>query len=196
LGGRAEVGRGTPYGEVHARIAGPARVDQQHADPAVRIGGLATGHRKIERLTGREFDIPEGSTEVTWFQKEVFRGMRRRYPKGWGEDYQKQAEYEMGAKDRASPSVDVDASSAWGERHHDVRARCLRRTCVRQTQFPPEPRATVVAPRGRAARKRWPASSSIPPDGDYLVTTTWRALLDATPPSAATSPRGWRPSLG
>ncbi|MFJ7075553.1 hypothetical protein [Streptomyces sp. NPDC098781] len=30
------------------------------------------------------------------------------------------------------------------------------------------------------ARKRWPASSSIPPDGDYLVTTTWRALLDAT----------------
>ena len=30
------------------------------------------------------------------------------------------------------------------------------------------------------ARKRRPASSSIPPDGDYLVTTTWRALLDAT----------------
>jgi hypothetical protein len=37
-----------------------ARPDRQHADPAVRIGGLATGHRKIERLTGREFDIPEG----------------------------------------------------------------------------------------------------------------------------------------
>lgn len=30
------------------------------------------------------------------------------------------------------------------------------------------------------ARQSWPTSSSIPPDGDYLVTTTWRALLDAT----------------
>ncbi|MET7387229.1 hypothetical protein ACFYPT_20525 [Streptomyces sp. NPDC005529] len=30
------------------------------------------------------------------------------------------------------------------------------------------------------ARQPWPTSSSIPPDGDYLVTTTWRALLDAT----------------
>lgn len=30
------------------------------------------------------------------------------------------------------------------------------------------------------AQQSWPTSSSIPPDGNYLVTTTWRALLDAT----------------
>ncbi|MFE2315911.1 hypothetical protein ACFXC8_22710 [Streptomyces sp. NPDC059441] len=30
------------------------------------------------------------------------------------------------------------------------------------------------------AQQPWPTSSNIPPDGDYLVTTTWRALLDAT----------------
>ncbi|MFJ6570799.1 DNA polymerase III subunit alpha [Streptomyces sp. NPDC091292] len=42
-----------------------------------------------------KFDIPDGFTEVTWFQEEVFRGMRRRFPGGWGEAYQKQVEYEL-----------------------------------------------------------------------------------------------------
>jgi DNA polymerase-3 subunit alpha len=42
-----------------------------------------------------KFDIPEGYTEVTWFQEEVRRGMERRYPGGVPEDRQKQAEYEM-----------------------------------------------------------------------------------------------------
>lgn len=42
------------------------------------------------------FDVPEGYTEVTWFQEEVRRGMARRYPGGVPADRQKQAEYEMG----------------------------------------------------------------------------------------------------
>ncbi len=41
------------------------------------------------------FDVPEGFTEVTWFRDEVLRGMRRRYPDGWDERYQKLVEYEM-----------------------------------------------------------------------------------------------------
>ncbi|MGP4002831.1 DNA polymerase III subunit alpha [Streptomyces sp. 8N706] len=41
------------------------------------------------------FDVPEGYTEVSWFQEEVRRGMARRYPGGVPEDRQKQAEYEM-----------------------------------------------------------------------------------------------------
>ncbi|MFJ9030828.1 DNA polymerase III subunit alpha [Streptomyces sp. NPDC102274] len=41
------------------------------------------------------FDIPEGWTEVTWFQEEVRRGLERRYPGGVPEDRRKQAEYEM-----------------------------------------------------------------------------------------------------
>ncbi|MFI7065731.1 DNA polymerase III subunit alpha [Kribbella sp. NPDC050124] len=42
------------------------------------------------------FAVPEGYTEVTWFQDEVRRGMRRRYQDGWGEEYQKLVEYETG----------------------------------------------------------------------------------------------------
>ncbi len=41
------------------------------------------------------FDVPEGYTEVTWFQEEVKRGMARRYPGGVPEDRQKLVEYEM-----------------------------------------------------------------------------------------------------
>ncbi|KAB8168686.1 DNA polymerase III subunit alpha [Streptomyces sp. 3MP-14] len=43
-----------------------------------------------------KFDVPEGYTEVTWFQEEVRRGLARRYPGGVPEDRQRQAEYEMG----------------------------------------------------------------------------------------------------
>ncbi|MBH5334376.1 DNA polymerase III subunit alpha [Streptomyces pactum] len=41
------------------------------------------------------FEVPEGYTEVTWFQEEVKRGMARRYPGGVPEDRQKLVEYEM-----------------------------------------------------------------------------------------------------
>ncbi|MCW5249326.1 MULTISPECIES: DNA polymerase III subunit alpha [unclassified Streptomyces] len=42
-----------------------------------------------------KFDIPDGYTEVTWFQEEVRRGMERRFPGGIPEDRQRQAAYEM-----------------------------------------------------------------------------------------------------
>ncbi|MCX4905178.1 DNA polymerase III subunit alpha [Streptomyces sp. NBC_00878] len=42
-----------------------------------------------------KFEIPDGFTEVTWFREEVLNGMRRRFPQGWEESYQKQAEFEM-----------------------------------------------------------------------------------------------------
>ncbi|ATL82231.1 MULTISPECIES: DNA polymerase III subunit alpha [Streptomyces] len=41
------------------------------------------------------FDVPEGYTEVTWFQEEVKKGMARRFPGGVPEDRQSLAEYEM-----------------------------------------------------------------------------------------------------
>ncbi|MEU9609502.1 DNA polymerase III subunit alpha, partial [Streptomyces sp. NPDC048057] len=42
-----------------------------------------------------KFDIPDGYTETTWFRAEVLTGMRRRYPDGWDERYQKQVDYEL-----------------------------------------------------------------------------------------------------
>ncbi|MET7766497.1 DNA polymerase III subunit alpha [Streptomyces sp. NPDC005393] len=41
------------------------------------------------------FDVPEGYTEVSWFQEEVKKGMARRFPGGVPEDRQKLVEYEM-----------------------------------------------------------------------------------------------------
>ncbi|MCA2212373.1 DNA polymerase III subunit alpha [Jidongwangia harbinensis] len=42
------------------------------------------------------FPVPEGETEETWFRKETFRGLARRYPGGVPETHVKQAEYELG----------------------------------------------------------------------------------------------------
>jgi DNA polymerase III subunit alpha len=41
------------------------------------------------------FAVPDGETEESWFRKEVWRGMDRRYPGGYGEDRKRQAEFEM-----------------------------------------------------------------------------------------------------
>ena len=41
------------------------------------------------------FDVPEGWTEVTWFREEVARGLRRRFPGGATDAYERQAAYEM-----------------------------------------------------------------------------------------------------
>ncbi|RKN06089.1 DNA polymerase III subunit alpha [Streptomyces radicis] len=57
----------------------------------VEIGGWFEPRDLMPR-----FDVPEGYTEVTWFQEEVRRGMERRYPGGVPEDRARQAEYEMG----------------------------------------------------------------------------------------------------
>lgn len=42
-----------------------------------------------------KFEIPDGFTEITWFQEEVRVGMARRFPNGVPDDRQKQVEYEM-----------------------------------------------------------------------------------------------------
>ena len=69
---------------------------QQGCDNTRLIAEMAdtTGMFESRNLMPK-FDIPEGFTEVTWFREEVTRGMRRRFPQGWEESYQKQAEYEM-----------------------------------------------------------------------------------------------------
>ena len=42
------------------------------------------------------FPLPEGETESSWFRKEVWRGMDRRYPSGYDQPRRAQAEYEIG----------------------------------------------------------------------------------------------------
>ncbi|MBO2446313.1 DNA polymerase III subunit alpha [Actinomadura barringtoniae] len=42
------------------------------------------------------FPVPDGETEESWFRAEVWRGLRRRFPGGYGDDYRERAEYEMG----------------------------------------------------------------------------------------------------
>ncbi|HUA27487.1 MAG TPA: DNA polymerase III subunit alpha [Streptosporangiaceae bacterium] len=43
-----------------------------------------------------KFPLPEGETESSWFRKEVWRGMDRRYTGGYDEQRRVQAEYEIG----------------------------------------------------------------------------------------------------
>src|SRR5258708_33256902 len=40
--------------------------------------------------------LPQGETEVTWFRKEVWVGMDRRFPDGYDEERRSRATYEMG----------------------------------------------------------------------------------------------------
>jgi DNA polymerase III subunit alpha len=42
------------------------------------------------------FPLPEGETEVSWFRKEFWAGMDRRFPDGYDEERRTRAEYEMG----------------------------------------------------------------------------------------------------
>jgi DNA polymerase-3 subunit alpha len=42
------------------------------------------------------FPLPAGESELTWFRKEVWAGMERRFPGGYDEERTKRAEYEMG----------------------------------------------------------------------------------------------------
>ncbi len=43
-----------------------------------------------------DFPLPEGESEVSWFRKEVWSGMDRRFPGGYDDEREKRAEYEMG----------------------------------------------------------------------------------------------------
>ncbi len=41
------------------------------------------------------FPVPEGETEAGWFEKEVWKGMQRRYPGGFSERHREQVDYEI-----------------------------------------------------------------------------------------------------
>src|SRR6266567_4500897 len=43
-----------------------------------------------------DFPLPPGETELTWFRKEVWAGMDRRFPAGYDDERRRRAEYEMG----------------------------------------------------------------------------------------------------
>jgi hypothetical protein len=48
-----------------------------------------------DRLMPR-FPVPEGYTEHTWFEKEVWEGMKRRFPNGISPEHESRAKYEIG----------------------------------------------------------------------------------------------------
>ena len=54
-----------------------------------------TGMFEFHNLMPR-FPVPEGETEESWFRKETFAGLARRYPDGIPEGHVVQAEYELG----------------------------------------------------------------------------------------------------
>ncbi|MFC4147146.1 DNA polymerase III subunit alpha [Micromonospora mangrovi] len=54
-----------------------------------------TGMFEFHNLMPR-FPVPEGETEESWFRKETFAGLARRYPGGIPEGHLVQAEYELG----------------------------------------------------------------------------------------------------
>ncbi|MDR7279568.1 DNA polymerase III subunit alpha [Catenuloplanes atrovinosus] len=54
-----------------------------------------TGMFTFRNLMPR-FPVPEGETEESWFRKEVFEGLKRRFPGGIPETHTTQAEYEIG----------------------------------------------------------------------------------------------------
>jgi DNA polymerase III subunit alpha len=57
----------------------------------VDTAGMFEFHNLMPR-----FPVPEGETEESWFRKETFAGLARRYPGGVPETHVKQAEYELG----------------------------------------------------------------------------------------------------
>ncbi|GAA2712371.1 DNA polymerase III subunit alpha [Micromonospora olivasterospora] len=59
----------------------------EKVDPA----GMFTFHNLMPR-----FPIPEGESEESWFRKETFAGLARRFPNGIPEGHVVQAEYELG----------------------------------------------------------------------------------------------------
>ncbi|MGC5334306.1 DNA polymerase III subunit alpha [Micromonospora sp. DT62] len=59
----------------------------EKVDPA----GMFEFHNLMPR-----FPVPDGETEESWFRKETFAGLERRYPGGIPEGHVRQAEYELG----------------------------------------------------------------------------------------------------
>jgi DNA polymerase-3 subunit alpha len=48
-----------------------------------------------ERNLMPRFPVPEGETEESWFRKEVWAGMDRRFPDGYDDEHKRQADYEI-----------------------------------------------------------------------------------------------------
>jgi DNA polymerase III subunit alpha len=53
-----------------------------------------TGMFETRNLMPR-LDVPEGHTEESWFREQVWKGMERRFPDGYSEEYRQKVEYEM-----------------------------------------------------------------------------------------------------
>ncbi|MQA95914.1 MAG: DNA polymerase III subunit alpha [Streptosporangiales bacterium] len=56
----------------------------------VDTAGMFDKHNLMPR-----YAVPEGETEESWFRHEVMKGLKRRFPDGVGDEYVRQAEYEM-----------------------------------------------------------------------------------------------------
>jgi DNA polymerase III subunit alpha len=67
---------------------------QQGCDNTLRIAERAEITFTKSNLMPR-FPVPEGETEESWFRREVWQGMDRRYPDGYDDQRRSQAEYEM-----------------------------------------------------------------------------------------------------
>jgi DNA polymerase-3 subunit alpha len=68
---------------------------QSGCDNTLLIAERANVEFTFQNLMPR-FDVPDGETEESWFRKEVWLGMDRRYPDGYDDRRRQQAEYEMG----------------------------------------------------------------------------------------------------
>ncbi len=68
---------------------------QSGCDNTLLIAERANVEFTFQNLMPR-FDVPDGETEESWFRKEVWLGMDRRYPGGYDDRRREQAEYEMG----------------------------------------------------------------------------------------------------
>src|SRR6266571_9018819 len=67
---------------------------QQGCDNTLRIAERADVTFTKSNLMPR-FPVPGGETEESWFRREVWQGMDRRYPGGYDDQRRRQAEYEM-----------------------------------------------------------------------------------------------------
>ncbi|MEO6505500.1 MAG: DNA polymerase III subunit alpha [Terrimesophilobacter sp.] len=67
--------------------------------PEAITNTLALGERCEVSFVHRDlmprFTVPQGETEASWFEKEVARGMQRRFPEGPSEKHLAQAQYEV-----------------------------------------------------------------------------------------------------
>ncbi|MEU6022770.1 DNA polymerase III subunit alpha [Micromonospora sp. NPDC047134] len=83
----ADEMRGVDSSEVWLEGCRNTLLVAEKVDPA----GMFEFHNLMPR-----FPVPEGETEESWFRKETFKGLARRFPNGIPEGHVVQAEYELG----------------------------------------------------------------------------------------------------